>query len=164
MSELSRRDAVMALAAGAAVTAAASTSLASRAQGLAPSRAGHAAGGTPRGVSGGVSGGSSELTQRAHTILRGTAPICGPDAITAWAHVGACVSWDDRVMMTLEDGRTGLVPVSDRARALVAGACAAGTRVAVRVWGHDARANGGVGGFAGALVALDLADLPAQTV
>lgn len=151
MTNLSRRDAVKALAAGAAVTAAGSASaLTPPTRSQAQSRSDSAS--------------SHRLTDATHAaaraVRRASAPACGPGAISTWAAVGSCVSWDDRVLLTLADGRTGLVALSASGRALAAAAQAAGTRLAVRIWGYEPHAHEGVGGFAGALVALDLADLP----
>jgi hypothetical protein len=151
MNTLSRRDAVKALAAGAAVTAAASASALTPPSRTPPMT--RSDGSLPTKPSSGANAAAS-------AIHRASAPVCGPGAISTLAVVGSCVSWDDRVLLTLADGRTGLVSLSASARSLAAAAHAAGTHLAVRVWGHDPRANEGVGGFEGALVALDLADLP----
>ncbi|MBX3464878.1 MAG: hypothetical protein KF830_17050 [Planctomycetes bacterium] len=87
--------------------------------------------------------------------FRGVAGAGAPELAT----VTACRSWDGRVHLQLADGRSGLCVPEPRGFALAAAAQAAGRPVHVRCWGHDAAAEGGVGCFAGALLALDPADL-----
>ncbi len=86
-------------------------------------------------------------------------PTPGPDARTTWAHVLSIRSWSKEVYLVLDDGTKGLATTSDAGLAILSACHAADKPVAVCVWGHEPN-FAGIGRFAGALVAMDLADLP----
>lgn len=145
MGEISRRDAVRVLVAGGAVGGLASVAVAGASTQSSIGKSVESVGGAglPR-------------------VSIGDVPQGGPDARTAWARVSRCVSWDRRVMFTLDDGSAGVVELDPQARMLAAACQAAGRPLAVRVWGHDP-SWGGVGKFESAIVAIDLADLVSST-
>lgn len=146
MDQVSRRDVMRVLAVGAAAGAASG---------------GAALAGPNRGpMKGSLSADSAAEAARA--LLRGTAPMpsLGRGASTSLAEARLGVSWDDRVFLVLADGRHGVVTLTEQGRAIALACQAAGRQVAARVWGHDAGWGGGVGRFEGAVVALEIEDLP----
>ena len=141
MTQVTRREAVRALAAGAAVAGAG---------GLAAPAAG-AAGADDFGV-------ASEATFAA---ARRSGAAGEPRTWrTAAARVAHCRSWDSSVYLHVDSSTRGFVRLSPQGFAIAAAAQAAGRAVAVRCWGHDAVADGGVGRFEGAHVAFDVRDFP----
>ncbi|MBK9386308.1 MAG: hypothetical protein IPN34_15965 [Planctomycetes bacterium] len=141
MSSLDRRDLMRFVAGGAAVTAAvpalATASEVSAAAPLAPDLA-------------------SERTRTAERLPIGAAaaPIRGE------ATVGLCRSFDAQIYLQLGKRVRGFVAVEARGFAIAAACQAAGRKVAVQAWGHDPDANGGLGHFDGAVLAIDACDLP----
>ncbi len=140
MNNLNRRDMIRAAAAGAALAGGAVA-----ASGLAPAE-----------------------VQRARRVaavrgaVRRALPVegLGLSSVLA-AQVAMCRSFDGRVLLELADGRSGLVVLDARGFTVATAAQAAGRPVQVRVWGHEGLAEGGLGRFAGALLALDAEDLDA---
>jgi hypothetical protein len=141
MSSLDRRDLMRFVAGGAAVTAAAPA--------LASARDGSAA--APLAADLG-----SERARAAELLPLGTsaAPIQGE------ATVGLCRSFDAQIYLQLGKRVRGFVAVDARGFAIAAACQAAGRKVAVQAWGHDPEANGGLGRFDGAMLAIDARDLP----
>ncbi len=133
MSELNRRDMMRVAAVGAAgiggATAAGSGAVAARRSHPAALRAALQRAGCPAGGD-------------------GLGPVCQ-------AVVRGARSWDSQVHLELADGRSGLWAPDARGYALAAAAQAAGRTVFVRCWGHEPRAEHGVGRFAGVLLAFD---------
>lgn len=150
MSDVSRREAFLTLAAGAT---GATVALGAGA------RAGPivtiSGGGMPSGrlvarVSAAARRMGGEVERRAGTVV-------GP------ATVLQCRSWDQMVYLYLSESVSGFVPVSAAAFAIAAGCQAAGRPVAARVWGHDPQWEDGVGRFDGAMLATDIGDLPTDS-
>jgi hypothetical protein len=141
MSSLDRRDLMRFVAGGAAVTAAA------------PALA------SPRQVSEAAPLAADLAPERARAtealpLGSGSAPIQGA------ATVGLCRSFDAQIYLQLGKRLRGFVAVDARGFAIAAACQAAGRKVAVQAWGHDPEANGGLGRFDGALLAIDAHDLP----
>lgn len=142
MSSLDRRDLMRFVAGGAAVTA------------VAPALA------SAREVSTAAPLSSADLdaerTRTAEILPIGTAsaPIQGE------ATVGLCRSFDAQIYLQLGKRVRGFVAVDARGFAIAAACQAAGRKVAVQAWGYDADANGGLGRFDGAVLAIDARDLP----
>lgn len=137
MSELNRRDVMRVVAAGTALAGAAA-----------------AGGGTTSVV----------RSQRRAELVRGAvrralpAANCGLSAVSP-ATVAMCRSFDGQVLLEVADGSCGLVALEPRGFTVAAAAQAAGRPVMVRYWGHDAAAAGGLGRFAGVLLAFAAEDL-----
>ncbi len=138
MNNLNRRDMIRAAAAGAAL-----------------------AGGTVAAT--GRSPAELQRSRRAATLrgaLRRALPAEGHGLSPVLAaQVAMCRSFDGRVLLELADGRSGLVVLEARGFTVAAAAQAGGRPVQVRVWGYDADGEGGLGRFAGALLALEAEDL-----
>lgn len=81
-------------------------------------------------------------------------------ARTAEAHVLLVRSWDRQIYLYVDEDFRGFVALDETAFAVAAAAQAAGRRVAVQAWGY-APHWAGVGRFDGARLALDLRDFPA---
>ncbi len=79
---------------------------------------------------------------------------------TAEAHVLLVRSWDRQVYLYVDEGFRGFVALDETAFAVAAACQAAGRRVAVQAWGY-APGWGGVGRFDGVRLAVDLRDFPA---
>ena len=138
MIQVTRREAVRAIAAGAAVAGAG---------GLA----------APAAAADGLMTGSDA----AYAVARQSGAFGEPRAfVTAIARVAHCRSWDSSVYVHVDPSTHGFVRLSPQGFAVAAAAQAAGRPVAVRYWGHDAVADNGVGRFEGAHVALDPLDFP----
>ncbi|HZE98853.1 MAG TPA: hypothetical protein VE981_17730 [Planctomycetota bacterium] len=144
MTELSSRRAFVSLAAGAAGIAAAAAGPAS----AAPS--------APDAPGAAVAQAAREASLRI-----GLEPQRRPDAVTAEAHVLLCRSWDSTVYLYVSDRVKGFVTLSAQGLSIAAACQAAGRRVAVRYWGHEPL-WADAGHFEGALLALDVRDLPAD--
>ena len=141
MTQVTRREAVRALAAGAAVAGAG---------GLAAPAAG-AAGADDFPI-------ASEATFAA---ARRSGAAGEPRTWrTATARVAHCRSWDSSVYLHVDPSTRGFVRLSPQGFAIAAAAQAAGRAIAVRCWGHDPVADDGAGRFEGAQVAFDPRDFP----
>ena len=147
MTQVTRRDAVRAMAAGAA------------------------AAGVGGLVGPAASASADELaigTDSTFAAARRSGVIGEPRAYRkAVARVAHCRSWDSSVYLHIDSSTHGFVRLSPQGFAIAAAAQAAGRPLAVRCWGHDAVADGGVGRFEGAHVAfddLDFPDAPGATV
>lgn len=142
MTQVTRRDAVRAIAAGVAIAGAG---------GLAdPPAAGAAS-----------ADGPAACTDATFAVARRSGAFGEPRSYTtARAAVAHCRSWDSSVYVHIDSSTHGFVRLSPQGFAIAAAAQAAGTPVVVRCWGHDPVANGGVGQFEGAHVALDERDFP----
>ena len=144
MTQVSRREAVRALAAGAAVAGAG---------GLAAPAAGAS------GAAG--ADGFDAAMEETFAAARRSGAIGEPRTWrTAAARVAHCRSWDSSVYLHVDPSTRGFVRLSPQGFAIAAAAQAAGRAIAVRCWGHDAVADGGVGRFEGAQVAFDPRDFP----
>jgi hypothetical protein len=141
MSSLDRRDLMRIVAGGAAATAAA------------PALAGTREASTPAPLAADL---APERMRAAETLPLGlgSAPIQGV------ATVGLCRSFDARIYLQIGKRLRGFVSVDARGFAIAAACQAAGRKVAVQAWGHDPDADGGLGRFDGALLAIDARDLP----
>lgn len=142
MNELNRRDVIRGVAAGGLLAGGAAVRLPDRSERLQQWRRE----GARRAVAVVLPGGGNGLS-----------PVIE-------ARVAMCRSWDGQVHLELADGRCGFVALEPRGFMLAAAAQAAGRAVAVRCWGHEAAAEGGLGRFAGALLAIDASDLGAPEV
>jgi hypothetical protein len=76
------------------------------------------------------------------------------------ATVRHCRSFRREVYLHVSEQLRGFVVLTPEAFALAAACQAAGRPVAACWWGHDPLHDGGAGRFEGAVLALDLADLP----
>ena len=142
MTQVTRREAVRAIAAGAAIAGAG---------GLAVPAVAAAAPGADLAI-------ESEAT---FGVARRSGVFGEPRAfVAASARVAHCRSWDSSVYLHIDPSTHGFVRLSPQGFAIAAAAQAADRPVAVRCWGHDAVANDGVGRFDGAHVALDEMDFP----
>lgn len=150
-NDLSRRDAFKFLAGGAAGVAAGAA--------LSSPAAANAAGITSSSSST-VAHAALASEVRAAAARLAPSPNPGPDARCTWARVLSIRSWSKEVYLILDDGTKGLATTNDAGLAILSACQAADKPVAVCVWGHEAN-FAGVGRFDGALVAMDLADLPA---
>lgn len=141
MTDLSSRRAFVALAAGAAV----------------------AAGSTPAVAAPASDAPSEAEIQAAREAARrlSPGPERRPDPVTAEARVLLCRSWDSTVYLYVSERVKGFVSLTPAAFAIAAACQAADRRVAVRFWGHE-REWADVGRFDGALLAMDVRDLPAD--
>jgi hypothetical protein len=149
MSDVSRREAFLTLAAGATgvTVAAASGAMAAPA----PARASMM---PPPHVSQAV----AEAAQRlAREVER------RPVMREGEAMVLQCRSWEGHVYLYISERVRGFVPVSGAGFAIATACQAAGRPVGVKHWGHDASWGDGVGRFEGALLAIDALDLPADS-
>ena len=150
MRDVSRRDAFKTLAAGAAVTAPV------------------IALGTNRASAAAMTGSANAIPAHVAELIRQAAQKIAtkverrPQAIMAMARVMQCRSWEGRIYLYVDSSTMGFVNVNERALAIAAAAQAADRPVAVKVWGHDPGWASGAGRFDGALVALELEDLPAE--
>lgn len=138
MSELTRRGAFAGFA-GVATATLTGTALAST-----------------RAPKSGVRGVPAEILTAARTSA---APLAQPGAVTAWAEVALCRSWDRQIYLYITDEIRGFVRVDEPAFAIAAAAQAAQRPVAVQYWGHEPE-WASVGQFAGVLLAFDEHDLP----
>jgi hypothetical protein len=146
MSEVSRRKAILTLAAGTAgATAVIGATPSARAS------TPHTPGSPPSHI-------IDEAREAALTVGRAVEDRTG--ARNDEAQVLSCRSWDGHVYLYINDRLRGFVPVNAQAFAIAVSCRASGRPVAARHWGHDPRWGGGVGRFEGALLSLDLADLP----
>lgn len=139
MTQPNRRELIRSLAAGAALTTGAGALGAARAeQRLAERPAGAAQ----------------------HPLV---APTEGtmPGMVATTAEVLLCRSWDSRIYLLVDEAFGGFASVDARGLAIAAACQAAGRRVAVGYWGHEAAAAGGLGHFAAVQLAVDPRDLPA---
>ena len=144
MTQVTRREAVRELAAGAAVAGAG---------GLAAPAAG--------ATSAAGAGDFDVATEATFAAARRSGAAGEPRTWrTAAARVAHCRSWDSSVYLHVDPSTRGFVRLSPQGFAIAAAAQAAGRAVAVRCWGHDALADDGVGRFEGAQVAFDPRDLP----
>jgi len=139
MNEWNRRDMIRAVTAGAA-----------------------AVGVAPAGVAEGAR--AQRLRQRQVRVLRRAREHVLPAAALGLssaqrATVAMCQSFDAEVWLEIVDGPAGFVALEPRGFMLAAAAQAAGRSLWVRYFGHDPDGAGGLGQFAGALVALDPSDL-----
>lgn len=142
MTQFTRREAVRALAAGAAVAGA---------SGMVNPAFANAVATDDRVV-------GSAAT---FAVARRSGAVGEPRAaLTACALVAHCRSWDSSAYLHVDSSTHGFVRLSPQGFAIAAAAQAAGRPLAVRCWGYDAIADGGVGRFDGALVAFDELDLP----
>lgn len=151
MSEVSRRSAVITLAAGAVgVTAAGMT--ASGAPGV--PRAGQALPPVP----------AWDLAAVAEAARRfGPEVERRPGMRVGEAMVLHCRSWDGHVYLYMDQSVRGFVAVNGPAFAIAAACQAAGRPAAVLVWGHEPQREDGVGRFEGAMLAMQVRDLPTET-
>ena len=142
MNELTRRDAVKAIAAGAALSAAAPPAHAALQP--APPRIGER---------------SLETSLRAAHLT--ACPVeCRESNPIREGYVLHCRSWDSTIYLFVDEHLKGFIPVNPHAFAIAAAAQAADRPLAVRYWGHDPHWCGGAGRFDGALLAFDRRDLP----
>lgn len=141
MSSLDRRDLMRIVAGGAAVTAAVPV-LANTREAPAPTAL------------------TADLgPERARTT--DSLPLgSGSALIQGAATVGLCRSFDARIYLEIGKRVRGFVTVDARGFAIAAACQAAGRKVAVQAWGHAPEAEGGLGRFDGALLAIDACDLP----
>ncbi|MBL8739382.1 MAG: hypothetical protein JNL12_23345 [Planctomycetes bacterium] len=140
MTQLNRRDVFRVAAAGAATAGAVRAATA----GNSPS----------------VPSNRSLRRDLAAAALRGGLPgsLLGLSPVLSVA-VQGCRSWSRDVLLTLPDGRTGLVALDATGLALAAAAQLAKQPLFARLWGHEVAAEQGLGRFAGALLAVDPTDL-----
>lgn len=87
-------------------------------------------------------------------------PECNPACLATVMH---CRSWSRQVYLHVSEQIHGFVTLTPEGFALTAACQAAGRPVATRYWGHEPHWNGGVGRFEGAVVAVDLRDLPGES-
>lgn len=142
MTELTRRTAILGLAAGAAAAGTIGTPGA-EARTVAPTDA---------------------AAQAARDAARrlGASAERPPAGTVGEARVLLCRSWDNQVYLQVSDAVKGFVAVDDRAFAVAAACQAANRKVAVQYWGHSAE-WAGAGRFDGVLLAMDVRDLPGET-
>jgi hypothetical protein len=138
MTELTRRTAILGLAAGAAAAGTIGTSAAQ--------------------ASPASSDPAAQAAREAARRLVATADRF-PGGPAREARVLLCRSWDNQIYLQVSDAVKGFVAVDDRAFAIAAACQAANRRVAVQYWGHSAE-WAGAGRFEGVLLAMDLRDLP----
>lgn len=134
MADLTRRDAVMALAAAAAGVAATRPAAAQDRAAI-------------------VAQAAREAAAR-HGVQ---APA---DARIAEAQVLLVRSWERTAYVYVDDGFRGFIALDETGFAIAAACQAAGRRVALQAWGY-APEWAGVGRFDGARLALDVRDFPA---
>lgn len=79
------------------------------------------------------------------------------------AMVSHCRSWSREVYLQVSEQVRGFVTLTAEGFALAAACQAAGRPVAMRYWGHEPRFHDGAGRFDGAVVAVDLRDLPGES-
>ena len=140
MSGVTRRDAFMAMAAGAA---AATGSLAAR----------------EAGAETVLSPFEGSLRTAREAALKVAAPILRSDAgPVREARVLLCRSWDRSVYLYVDDQTKGFASLDEAGFAIAAACQAADRPVSVRYWGH-APEWGAVGRFDGVLLAVDGRDL-----
>jgi len=152
MGDMTRRRALLAVAAGTAAAA-----------GAAVARRAEAGGATAHGPGAPTPAPVPDAVVRAAREAArafGRPVELSSGAVAASAEVLLCRSWDRSVYLHVDSAVRGFVAVDDATLAIAAACQAAGRRVAVIHWGHDA-AWGGAGRFEGAILALDAADLPA---
>ena len=136
MSDVTRRDAFLALASGAV---------------LATGREATAAA-TPDA--------SAHLETARQIAARSGAPLPrGETTSAAFATVHLCRSWDQSVYLRVDARVRGFATVNAGALAIAAACQAAGRPVAVRYWGSEPEWMQ-VGRFAGVLLAVEASDLP----
>lgn len=146
MTQITRRQAVRAFAAGA--TAIGAGALAAPAA-------------TNAAVSDGLAPEFASESDAAFAIARRLGAFGEPRAaIAALARVGHCRSWDSSVYLHIDSSTHGFVRLSPQGFAIAAAAQVAGRPVVARCWGHDPIAHAGVGQFEGAHLALDEPDFP----
>lgn len=155
MGELSRREAVKSLAsgtiAGVALGGAVGGTAASALAAAGPARTG---GTGTQAISTGL---AIEVRDVAGRLA--ITPTIGAGAVVGEAQILAIRSWSREVYLHLGDTCRGMVTLSETGLAIVAACKAAGRPVAACVWGHEPD-FAGVGRFGGAVVAMDVADLP----
>ena len=140
MSGVTRRDAFMAMAAGAA---AATGAIAVR----------------PAAAEAVVSPLEQALRAAREAALKLATPVIRRDASPACeARVLLCRSWDRSVYLYVDPDVKGFASLDEAGFALAAACQAAGRPVAIRYWGHSP-AWGAVGRFDGVLLAVDPLDL-----
>lgn len=146
MTELNRRDVIRGVVVGAAVAGGATAATPARV----PSR-------------------RELLQQRREAEARGVVQrqalpgaACGLSSVVA-ATVSMCRSWDGQVYVVAADGAAGFCALDARGFTVASAAQAAGRSLFVRHWGHDELAEGGLGRFAGVLLAFDAEDLGGTT-
>jgi hypothetical protein len=141
MTELTRRNAILGLAAGAA---AAGTLGTSAAEARTPS--------------------IDAAVQAARDAARrlGSSTERFPGGPVREAQVLLCRSWDRMIYLHVSEAVKGFVAVDERAFALAAACQAANRKVAVQYWGH-APEWAGAGRFEGVLLAIDARDLPGES-
>ena len=79
------------------------------------------------------------------------------------AMVSHCRSWSREVYLQVNEQVRGFVTLTAEGFALAVACQAAGRAVAVRYWGHEPQFHDGAGRFDGAVVAVDLRDLPGES-
>ena len=88
------------------------------------------------------------------------APAVPEANLPCLAMVEQCRSWSREVYLVVDGDIRGYVEVGAEGMAIAAACQAQGRPAAVRYWGHEPQARRGLGAFAGALLALELHDLP----
>jgi len=151
MGEFTRREAVKSLASGTIAGVALGGTAASA---LGATTPGRSIGSGTQAISTGLAIEVRDVTGRLAIT-----PTIGAGAVVGEAQVLAIRSWSREVYLHLGEKCRGMVTLSETGLAIVAACKAAGRPVAACVWGHEPD-FAGVGRFGGALVAMDLADLP----
>ena len=136
MTQPNRRELIRSLAAGAALTTGAGALGAGRAE--------------------------QRSADASHRLAVAPAEGTMPGMVATTAEVLLCRSWDSRIYLLVDEAFGGFASVDPRGLAIAAACQAAGRRVAVGYWGHEAAAAGGLGQFAAVHLAVDPRDLPAQ--
>lgn len=146
MTDLTRRNALKALAVAAVATGAGAGAAAAACA---------TDGGLPPGQ---LPEAAVRAAREAASRLGSPAQGRGPGSI-AEAHVVLCRAWDRLVYLYVDEDVRGFAPVTESAFAVAAACRAAGRRVALQHWGYDP-GWAGVGRFEGVLLAVDRTDLP----
>ncbi len=150
MSDVSRREAFLTLAAGAAGATVAMSA------------------GARAGPIVSVSGGGLPSARLLERVSEAAERLGGEVERRAGMVVGEatvlqCRSWDRLVYLYLNETVSGFVSVSVSGFAIAAACQAAGRPAAVLVWGHEPQWEDGVGRFEGAMLAMQVRDLPTET-
>ncbi len=140
MTELTRRNAILGMAAGAAAAGAFAS---------------------PPAEARSVSADAPAQAARAAARRLDASVERFPAGPVAEAQVLLCRSWDRRIYLYISEGVKGFVTVDERAFSVAAACQAANRKVAVRYWGHAPEWSG-AGRFDGVLLALDIRDLPGE--
>jgi hypothetical protein len=154
MKDLSRRDAFKTIVGGATGVALASGAVASPIPDsgmIGPTDAS-----LPRMGPAPSAGLAEEIQAAAERLSVG--PMPGPGAVMGWARVLLIRSWSREVYLFINESTRGFASVSEAGLAIAAACRAADRPVAAAVWGQEPN-FAGVGRFAGALLAMDAADL-----